>query len=190
MPQLVSADHIAAEAGAFEPQRKNNFTLIIPLTDTVLLQRSLDSFPLPKEANEEIAINFGNEVRKVAGRANFENLELVLKDFVDQQIAQLVVSWRRQVYNPTTGAIGYARDYKKKGEVIMFGPDGNLQRKWKLIGCWPSRMDPGGGDMNAAENNKISVTITIDKAIESNPSGIGSGSNASQGLGTPTGGLG
>lgn len=166
MPQLVSADHIAAEGGSFEPQRKNNFTLVIPVDDSTLIQRSLDSFPLAKEANDEISINFGNEVRKVAGRATYESLQLVLKDFVDQQVAQQLITWRRLVYDPNTGAIGLAKDYKKSGEVIMFGPDGETERTWELIGIWPSKLDPGNGDMNANENNKITTTLTIDKAIE------------------------
>lgn len=166
MTQLVSADHIAAQNGAFEPQRKNNFTLRIDVGNGNVVQRSLDSFPLPKGGNEEIAVNFGNEVRKVAGRAIFDNLELVLKDFVDTPAAQGMIAWRKQVYDPTSGAIGWARNYKKEGEVVMFGPDGTRERAWRLIGCWPSRMDPGGGDMNAAENNKITTVITIDKAIE------------------------
>jgi len=166
MPQLVSADHIAAEGGSFEPQRKNNFTLVIPVDDSTLIQRALDSFPLAKEANDEIAINFGNEVRKVAGKATYESLQLVLKDFVDEQVAQQLITWRRLVYDPNTGAIGLAKDYKKSGEVIMFGPNGEVERTWEIIGIWPSKLDPGNGDMNANENNKITTTLTIDKAIE------------------------
>jgi hypothetical protein len=178
MPEFISADHIAAQNGAFEPQRKNNFTLVIAIDQNRLLQRSLDSFPLPKEANEEVAVNYANEVRKVAGRAVFENLELVLKDFADQGIGQLLIAWRRQVYDPSNGKIGLAKDYKKSGEVVMFAPDGTLQRTWTLIGCWPSKLDPGGGDMNANENNKISCTLTIDKAI---PGKAGSKSSSSSG---------
>jgi len=167
MPIFVSADHIAAQNGAFEPQRKNNFTLILEMGgDVELIQRSLDEFPIPKETNSPIDVNFGNEVRKVAGRATFEDLSLVLKDFVDQQVVEQMIQWRRQVYDPNTGVIGLARDYKKQGEVIMFGPNGETQRTWKLYGVWPSKLDPGGGNMNANENNKITVTITIDKAIE------------------------
>jgi len=166
MPQLVTADHIAAQGGAFEPQRKNNFTLRIDLGHARVIQRSLDSFPLPKEANSPILVNFGNEVRKVAGRAEFDDLELVLKDYADQPIAQALIQWRREVYRPTDGFIGLARDYKKDGIVIMFAPNGLLERRWELKGIWPSRLDPGGGDMNANSQNLITTTLAIDKAIE------------------------
>lgn len=166
MPQVVTADHIAAAGGAFEPQRKNNFTLIIPVGDSGVIQRSLNAFPLPKETNEPIAVQFGNEERKVAGRATYEPLELTLKDYVDTPIAQQLIQWRRLVYNPETGVIGLAKDYKKEGEVIMFGPNGDMERTWKLYGIWPSKLDPGGGDMNANEPNIITTTLAVDRAVE------------------------
>ena len=165
MVETLSADHIAAQGGAFEPQRKNNFTLRLSVGGRII-QQSLQSFPLPKEANEVLEISYGNEQRKVAGRATFDNLELVLKDYADQPTMAVLVAWRRRVYQPTTGAIGLASAYKEQGEVVMFAPNGTLQRRWKLIGVWPSRNDPGGGDMNANEQNVITLTLVIDKAIE------------------------
>ena len=167
MPELVSADHIAAQKGAFEPQRKNNFSVNFTVGGK-LIKQALDSFPWPKEETPPIEINFGNEKRKVAGVATYENLELVLKDFADQPVMGELLKWRRKVYDPATGKIGLAKDYKEQGEVVMFAPDGTLERKWKLHGMWPSKVDTGGGDMNANEPNKISVTITIDKAVEVN----------------------
>lgn len=49
--EYISADHIAAQAGAFEPQRKNNFTLQISIPgggNAKVIQQSLDSFPFPR----------------------------------------------------------------------------------------------------------------------------------------------
>lgn len=165
MVETLSADHIAARNGAFEPQRKNNFTLRLSVGGRII-QQALSSFPLPKEANDVIEVNFGNEQRKVAGRATFENLELVLKDYADQPVMSTLVTWRRRVYLPSTGAIGLARDYKEQGEVVMFAPNGTLQRRWRISGVWPSRMDPGGGDMEANAQNLVTMTLTIDKAVE------------------------
>lgn len=165
MAKYVSADHIAKQGGAFEPQRKNNFTVRIS-SGASLIQLALDSFPLPKEANGIIEVNYGNEVKKVAGIATFENLELVVKDFADQPVMQSLVAWRKRVYDAETGNIGLASNYKEQGEVTMMAPNGTLLRTWRIEGCWPSSMDPGGGDMNANEPNKISVVITIDKAFQ------------------------
>lgn len=165
MAYRVSADHIAPQGGGFEPQRKNNFTLVIPYGGEIL-QQSLESFPIPTEENPALSISFGNEKRKVAAPAEYAELQLVVKDFIDSPVMKQIMTWRRKVYDPNTGKIGYARDYKQQGEVIMFGPDGNRARKWKLMGIWPSKVDPGGGNMSANENNMISVTFQVDKAIE------------------------
>ena len=162
MPQLVSADHIGNTS--FEPQRKSNFTVRIPIGST-LIQFSLDTFDFPKEANEVLKVNFGNEERKVAGRATYNNLNLVLKDFADQPVMQQILAWRRLVYNPANGAIGYASQYKRQGDAVWFGPDGSGSRRVTLVGAWPSSIDMGSGDMNGNDQNKITAVITIDRVI-------------------------
>jgi hypothetical protein len=161
----VSADHIAAAAGGFEPQRQNNFTIVLPVGGRVI-QQSLESFPMPKEENEVIAIKFGNETRKVAGPASYSELTLVVKDFVDQDTAKALLEWRRSVYNPATGQIFYASSYKKTAQVFLLGPEGSRIRGWQLSGVWPSKIDLGEGKMDSPSNNMITVTLQVDKALE------------------------
>ena len=167
MPVRVDASHIAGAHGAFEPQRKNNFTVIFTGTDGSVMQKALQSFPFPRESNPAITVPFGNEERKVAGRATFDDVTLVLKDFADQPVMRALLDWRKQVYDPTTGKIGWARDYKRDGQLILSGPDGTVERKWDLKGMWPSANEAGGGDMGDNSQNMISVTLSIDKAIPS-----------------------
>lgn len=164
MPFLVSAEHIAGQGGGFEPQRKNNFTVVIPFMDTIL-QQAIESCPLPIDENEVIDIRFGNEKRKVAGPASFNDLQLQVKDFIDSPVMQKLMTWRKKVYDPATGKIGLAKDYKQKGQLIMFGPDGSSPRKWDLFGVWPSRDDPGGGSMAESGNNMITFTLQVDRAV-------------------------
>jgi hypothetical protein len=172
MPELLSADHIAAQQvnsySAFEPQRKNNFTLriTVPGVEGTVIQQSLHSFPFPKEANEPIIVNFGNEQRKVAGRATYDNLQLVVKDYADRPVMKTLIAWRRKVYTPADGKIHLASEYKANGNVDMFAPDGTLVRTWDLKGIWPSSMDPGGGAMDENSQNLITITLAIDKALE------------------------
>jgi hypothetical protein len=160
-----SADHIAAEAGTFEPQRQNNFSLEIPLsgTDKDYISMALHGLTLPQQTNEVGEIEFQNETRKYAGKANVEEGTLILKDFVDVDTLGAVLRWRKQVYDPQTGNIGLAKDYKKTGYAILTGPDGSGERVAKLIGCWPSA-DPSF-DLNMEGSDKIllEVPIQIDK---------------------------
>ncbi len=161
----ISADHIAPAGGAFEPARKNNFTIIVPF-GTTEIQMALASCPLPKPGVGELTIPYGNEERFVAGVAKFDAVALVVKDFVRHGILRAVRQWRTMVYDPRTGAIGWARNYKKTCDIVMFGPDGSHWRVWRCIGVWPSRLNEGDFKMSeSADNNRIEMTLEMDKAV-------------------------
>ena len=63
MPITVSADHIAAAGGGFEPQRQNNFSIIFspPGPTDEVIRLSLKDFEIPGEESAQIDIEFGNE---------------------------------------------------------------------------------------------------------------------------------
>jgi len=194
---LVSANLIAARAGDYEPQRTNNFTLVITAPSTIAslsetIQLCLSSFQIPKEENTVVHINFGNEERKVAGRATYAKVNLVVTDYVTNDIAGALKEWCQLVYTPTDdsggggntqGRIGWAANYKGEADIYMFGPDGlgdknetplGNTRIWHLYGMWPVRFDPGEPSMENPEVNRITVEFEVDymlRADESGPSG-------------------
>jgi hypothetical protein len=173
MPQrILSANHIAAAAGGYEPQRTNNYTISLTPkgvgADRGVLRLSVRAFPLPKEETGIIEIEYGNEIRKVAGRTTFADLSVTFHDYVDQNVLHQLVQWRRVVYNPNDGTVGLARDYKTNGTVIMFAPNGLLERKWDIKGVWPSKLDPGDLTYENAEKKLITMELVIDRAIEAN----------------------
>jgi hypothetical protein len=151
----------------YEPQRVNNCLLVFNLggSDDDTLELALSTFPLPKTSNGIIEQGHVNEKRKFAGNPIFEDLPVVYKDMVDVDIARILQKWRYTVYNPETGQVGLARDYKKRGTATLFAPNGGFVRTWTLIGAWPSSFDAGDADLSGEDTVNISVTITIDKAI-------------------------
>jgi len=167
----LSASHLAAQGGAFEEQRGNNALIrIFGLAENDVISRgepiitlSLQSFPLPVTTVEAIDTNFLNEKRKIAGLVTFEDMEVVFKDFVDQRTARVLKLWHEEVYDPVTGRIGLARNYKKRGEVQLFGPNQQYNRFWTCIGMWPTTYNAGTIDMASSEPVKVSLTISIDK---------------------------
>jgi len=164
MPQ--NADHIAAEAGTFEPQRQNNFTVEIPLgNDKEYISLSCQAIPLPVESNDEVEIQYQNEKRYVAGQATFDATSFTVRDYVDVDTRGAIMRWRHQVYNPATGAIGLASNYKKTVWIVMEGPDGATTRVCKLTGCWPQAVNGGTLDMSASDQVQIEVTLRFDKPI-------------------------
>jgi hypothetical protein len=162
-----SADHIAAEAGSFEPQRQNNFSLEIPLgsADKDLIVLSVQSVPLPNESNDEVEIQHQNEKRYVAGQATVDTTSMTIHDYVDRDTRGAVMRWRKQVYDPATGQIGLAKNYKKTAYIIMTAPDGTEERICKLKGCWPQAVTGGNLGHDGSEPVMIEVTLRFDKVL-------------------------
>lgn len=158
----LNADHIA---GALEPQRVNNFVVTMGV-GTTLIQKALSSFTLPKESNPPVVVPYGNEERKVAGAARYEQVTMELTDYIDSPVMQTIMAWREKVYNPKNGVIGYALQYKSQGYASLLGPDGAVSRRWRLMGIFPREVNPGGGDMSSNTVNMVTVTFRVDKAIE------------------------
>lgn len=163
---LMTADRVAQMEGEYEPQRTNNAVLhIFGVGGDEELKLALRTFPLPKGSNGVIESDWINEKRKVAGKAVFEDMELAFEDYCDRDTAALLWDWRLEVYDPSTGQVGLARDYKKRGEITLFAPNGDFQRVWTCFGMWPSNMDPGDIDHAGEDIVRVNMTVTIDKAI-------------------------
>ena len=162
-----SADHLAGEAGSFEPQRGNNFSVELALSngdDKDVIIMALEGFTLPTITNEKVELHYQNGVVFVAGKAKTEDGSLVVKDFVDRDVLGAMLRWRKQVHNAKTGQIGYAKDYKVTGSLVMTGPDGTTERVCKLRGLWPLS-DPKFTDfaMGSSEAIKLSLQLSCDR---------------------------
>jgi hypothetical protein len=168
------ARHIAAQAGGFEPQRKNNWVIEFTLGDGNLeqyLTLSLKGSPFPKEGNAKKSIKYFNESRHYAGSVDpFESLAIKYHDYVDRPTFSALYSWRRQVWDPATGQIGLASSYKRRGRLYFYPPnvvDGNgLARTWKLFGAWPVSLTTDDLDMDDdGAPVEITCEVSIDRAI-------------------------
>jgi hypothetical protein len=174
---FISSNFLSPAKGSFEIQRAYNWSLEIALDDAgdqMLIMSGLESFEAPTETTEEIMLDYGSSKRYVAGKTTFATSVLVLKDFVDQGVANAIIKWRRQVFNADSDATGFARDYKKSADLILVAPDNSVSRIWKLYGVWPTSVHYGRLAMNQSEKVTISVTLRYDRALP--------GSNLSLGL--------
>lgn len=190
MALFTRADHLAQQDGPFEPQRTHNWAFEVPISsqaaqDTIKL--SLVQGFLPIAYNDEVPISYGNEEVFVAGKAHVEAGQIICRDWVDQPTAALLLGWRRQVYNPDTGAINLARYYKKNAYIVLYAPNyaDNMavnenfvgpmfnplaaeyyERVWELQGVWPIRVNAaaGGLDMTNSGMVMIECLMRFDKA--------------------------
>lgn len=168
MPLDLTASHIGQSSGGFEPQRANNCLLYIEglsTEDREVLRLSLASFPIPKVSLGVIELNYINEKKKFPGIPTWDDLSVVFNDYVDRETSAALWRWFRETYDPVTGKLGLARRFKKTGRVVQFAPDGSTEREYDLEGLWISNLDPGESDFASEDVLKLTVTLTIDKAI-------------------------
>jgi len=168
---IVGAQHIApgGEAGGkkYEPLRKNHFRLNISglpgSADSDTIGLALVSFPVPTVAVERTSIDFGNEQRHVAGGATIEQANLTVVDYIDPDTAEYLFEWFKEVYDPDTGKVGLAADYKKDGSVVLYDPEGTEVREWSLSGIFPTNFNQGEFSMSArGEVQQIQMQLSVD----------------------------
>jgi hypothetical protein len=162
----MNADHIAAQDGGFEPQRVNSYAVEfygVPGVETLSL--AIATATLPSMGNEPVEIPFRNEKRFFAGQVTVEDFPISFRDYVDAPIHAAVLTWRRLVYDPATGRVGRAAEYKKRGKLLLLSPDGEMQRTWTLVGVWPQNDPPMNLDSGSSEQLMLEVTFKVDKLI-------------------------
>lgn len=185
LSDILGATHLTNpgnERGRYEPQRGNNaiirFNNVPGNSDSQRgdagpLELSLQTLPAPKSSHNVVEHHWFNEVRKYAGKRTYDDLTVEYRNFVSPDIAAILQRWYGQCQGVggedvaadllPNGAIGYASDYKKNGESVLFGPDGTRQRVFEVLGAWISQADFGDFDMSNDDLVNVSVTITIDK---------------------------
>ena len=165
----LTAQHIGGQSpGEFELQRQNNGLMEIVGLDgneDNLFTLSLQSFPIPKTSSGIIEVDWMNEKRKFPGKPVYDDLSVVLRDYVDRNLAGMLLRWRRLAHDWQTGAIGRAAQLKKRARVTLYSPTGDLPREYELQGVWPSSFDGGEIDMSAEDGVNVTVVLTYDKFI-------------------------
>lgn len=163
----MGANHIGAAAGNHEVQRSSNGLLYLSGLQSFgkddVITLALSNFALPKVTNNPIEVGYLNETRKFAGRPVFDDLSVVCKDYINVPVARTLQGWRSQVYDPVSGRIGMAAQYKKTAVIKLYGPNGGFDREYTLHGCWPQGLDLGEIDMNGDDIVQITMTMTYDK---------------------------
>ena len=155
--RTMGADHIAQGGGEgkYEPQRPFNFQLVLSdVPGDKEIKLSVLSFSVPNISNEPIVIPYLNEDRKVAGAVTFETANLVCVDYIDPNTLDFLQQWRDLVYagnEDGDGGVGKASDYKKDGDLQMFG-------------LWPQSLQHGEFNMGSrTEYKQVTLILSVDR---------------------------
>ena len=187
--EYMGANFLAPAQGSTQPQIQSQFEVVFDLSsgspvttgaaggsidfksaDKNSITLATDTSGLPNITFAEVELHHLNERVYMAGGVTFETIPLNCKDMIDGSTASAMWRWSLRVYNPVTGKMGLAADYKRNGLIYVYGPGGERKRTWQLIGCWPNTINFGSTlDYSAKEAvNHIESTIRYDRAIPVN----------------------
>ena len=148
----------------YEPKKQNRFILRFP-SSLGINEWFIMSTSRPKITIGEVEIPFLNTSTYVAGRFNWEAIDVTFKDPIGPSAAQALMEWVRLHAESVTGRMGYAAGYKKDIELEMLDPTGVVVEKWILQGTFLTNVDFGSLDYSSEDIAEISATLRPDRCI-------------------------
>lgn len=157
------------------PKLKYRFRVILlgfGVEASTELTKQVSDVTRPKVGFEEMVIDVYNSKVKLAGKPNWEDLTLTLRDDANGQIQKLVGQQIQKQFDFMEQASARSGiDYKFTTTIeVLDGGNGaleaNVLEKWELYGCFVSNADYG--DMNYGTNEPATIALTIkyDNAVQ------------------------
>ncbi len=142
-------------ANAYEPKRAFRWILEIDGIDAFTAKTAAR----PSKQHESITIDWVNEKRFLAGKGEWQTLDIELYDPIAPSQAQKVMQWLRLCHDDATGRMGYASTYKKNWNLKLLDGPGTVVEKWSCVGAWA--MNVQFGELNYSNNEALTVKFTI-----------------------------
>jgi hypothetical protein len=164
-------------SGILQPKLKHKFRLTFSqLGDSVdgqALSLQVVRTDRPKMSFDEIEVHRYNSRDWVAGKHNWEPLNIVVEDDITGGASKIIRSQvQKQQY--TIGAEGQwlasaaAGDvYKFSAELDMLDGGENVLEKWTMESCWFNNIDWGDMDFETSDKVIISLTMRFGHAFQS-----------------------
>lgn len=148
----------------YEPKKQNRFILRFP-SSLGINEWYVISSKRPKITIGSVEIPFLNTSTFVAGRFNWETIDVTFKDPIGPSATQALMEWVRLHAESVTGRMGYAAGYKKDIELEMLDPIGVVIEKWILQGTFLTDVDFGTLDYSSEDIAEITATLRPDRCI-------------------------
>jgi len=169
MPIVLST----SDSAKLEPKRKNRWVVSFDAVPGGGKSESL-SFCAHTGTKPQITFDTVEEARlnekwKFAGKPTWNTLSYNFYDFIaptgGQSSFTIMNGWWRTIYEPTTGQMGYAIEYKTHGTVAMLDPKGNVVQTWHIFYAYPSDINYGDISYEDSGIAEVMVVLTYDYAI-------------------------
>ena len=148
----------------YEPKKKNRFIFRFP-TPLGIQEWFVASGSRPAITIEEVPIQFLNTETYVAGRFNWESIDVTFRDPIGPSAAQALMEWVRLHHESVTGRDGYSDFYKKDLTFNVLGPVGDVVSEWIIKGAFIKTMSQGDFDWSAPDAVELSITVAMDYCV-------------------------
>ena len=148
----------------YEPKRQNRFILRFP-SSLGINEWFVESTARPHIQIAATEIPFLNTSTYVAGRFNWQALNVTFRDPIGPSAAQALMEWVRLHAESVTGRMGYAAGYKKDIDLEMLDPTGVVVEKWILYGTFLTGVNFGSLAYNTDALADITASLRMDRCV-------------------------
>jgi hypothetical protein len=148
----------------YEPKRQNRFILRFP-SSLGINEWFVESTARPHITIGATEIPFLNTSVWVAGRFNWQTINVTFRDPIGPSAAQALMEWVRLHAESVTGRMGYAAGYKKDVDLEMLDPTGVVVEKWILYGTFLTDVNFNTLAYNADALATITATLRMDRCV-------------------------
>ena len=148
----------------YEPKRQNRFILRFP-SSLGINEWFVESAARPHITITPTEIPFLNTSTFVAGRFNWQTINVVFRDPIGPSAAQALMEWVRLHAESVTGRMGYAAGYKKDVDLEMLDPTGVVVEKWILYGTFLTSVNFGSLAYNTDNLADITASLRMDRCV-------------------------
>jgi hypothetical protein len=148
----------------YEPKRQNRFILRFP-SSLGINEWFVESTARPHIQINATEIPFLNTSVWVAGRFNWQTINVTFRDPIGPSAAQALMEWVRLHAESVTGRMGYAAGYKKDVDLEMLDPTGVVVEKWILYGTFLTDVNFNTLAYNQDGVATIAATLRMDRCV-------------------------
>jgi hypothetical protein len=148
----------------YEPKRQNRFILRFP-SSLGINEWFVESTSRPHITIAATEIPFLNTSTYVAGRFNWQTINVTFRDPIGPSAAQALMEWVRLHAESVTGRMGYAAGYKKDIDLEMLDPTGVVVEKWIMYGTFLTDVNFNALAYNTDGLATIAATLRMDRCV-------------------------
>jgi hypothetical protein len=148
----------------YEPKRQNRFILRFP-SSLGINEWFVESAARPNIQIGATEIPFLNTSVYVAGRFNWQTINVTFRDPIGPSASQALMEWVRLHAESVTGRMGYAAGYKKDVDLEMLDPTGVVVEKWIMYGTFLTNVNFNSLAYNQEALATITATLRMDRCV-------------------------